>query len=132
MSKTKDAMGQVRDLSDAELGTAQGEARDALFRLKLQSFTNQVQNTASIRKKRRDLARLLTVMNGRGKGEGQGAAPARAPKSVKPAVAKAPKAVKAAAPAASKKAAPAKKSAKKKEGKPCRPSRTRPTGESAA
>lgn len=97
MSKTKEALGRIRDLPDGELTEAADKVRDELFRLKLASYTNQVQDTASIRTKRRELARIMTVMAGRNQGlEVQAAAATEA----------------AAAPAPAK----AKKSTKKKEG----------------
>ena len=117
MSKTKEAMGRIRDLPADELVQAIDKTRDDLFRLKLASYTNQVQDTASIRTKRRELARILTVLGNRVNGRegqatpGEAAAP-KAKAAAKPAPAKA--AAKAAAPKA--KAAKAAKTTQKKEG----------------
>jgi large subunit ribosomal protein L29 len=90
MSKSKDALGKIRDLPDDELGQAADQARDELFRLKLQSYTNQVQDTASIRNKRRELARILTISAGRARGTevqaaqaSTGAEPAAEPETAK-------------------------------------------------
>jgi large subunit ribosomal protein L29 len=65
MSKRKEALGRIRDLPDEELGQAHGRAREELFRLKLGNYTNQVENTVSVRHKRRELARILTVQRAR-------------------------------------------------------------------
>jgi ribosomal protein L29 len=40
-------------------------AQDDLFRLKLGLHTNQVENTASVRIKRREIAKIITVMRAR-------------------------------------------------------------------
>jgi large subunit ribosomal protein L29 len=65
MSKRREALGRVRDLPDDELGQAHTRAREELFRLKLGNYTNQVENTISVRLKRRELARILTVQRAR-------------------------------------------------------------------
>lgn len=117
MSKRKEALARIRDLPDDELGQAHGRAREELFRLKLGNYTNQVENTVSVRHKRRELARIITIQRARDlqletQAEGGGSA------TEKPA----PKAEKKPAAAPKKKAkaekAPAKAKAKKsgKEG----------------
>ena len=68
MSKTKEALERIRDLPDDELEQALERARDEYFRLKLGLYTNQVENTMSIRAKRREVARILTVMRAREQG----------------------------------------------------------------
>ena len=45
--------------------TALATTRDELFRLQLGQYTNQVTSTAALTSKRRDIARILTVLNGR-------------------------------------------------------------------
>ena len=65
MSKRKEALVRVRDLPDDELGQAHVRAREELFRLKLGNYTNQVENTVSVRHKRRELARILTIQRAR-------------------------------------------------------------------
>lgn len=65
MSKRKEALARIRDLPDDELGQAHGRAREELFRLKLGNYTNQVENTVSVRHKRRELARILTIQRAR-------------------------------------------------------------------
>jgi len=65
MSKRKEALARIRDLPDDELGQAHERAREELFRLKLGNYTNQVENTVSVRHKRRELARILTIQKAR-------------------------------------------------------------------
>jgi large subunit ribosomal protein L29 len=65
MSKRKEALEQIRDLPDDELTQSLARARDELFRLKLGMYTNQVENTASVRAKKREVARILTVIAAR-------------------------------------------------------------------
>jgi large subunit ribosomal protein L29 len=111
MSKRKEALARIRDLPDDELGQAHERAREELFRLKLGNYTNQVENTVSVRHKRRELARILTIQKARSleletQAEGGGAATERpAPKA---------KATKA---AAKTKAAPKKKAKPEKSAK---------------
>lgn len=65
MSKSKDALERVRDLPDNELVQALDRARDEYFRLQLGLHTNQVENTRSVRAKRREVARILTIVRAR-------------------------------------------------------------------
>ena len=67
MSKLKAELERIRDLPDEELGQALDRARDEMFRLKLGHYTNQVENTASLRAKRREVARIQTVISNRSK-----------------------------------------------------------------
>jgi large subunit ribosomal protein L29 len=86
MSKTKEALERIRDLPDEELVSALDRARDELFRLKLGNYTNQVENAVSIRGKRRELARIKTVIRARELGfESQAAASTKEAKPAKPA-----------------------------------------------
>ena len=55
----------IRDKSDEELAASLDRAKDELFRLKLNRFTNQLENVMTIRQKRREVARILTVMSAR-------------------------------------------------------------------
>ncbi|MFT3691574.1 MAG: 50S ribosomal protein L29 [Kofleriaceae bacterium] len=97
MSKTNESLTKLRDHSDEELTALLATTRDELFRLKLGQYTNQVTSTAGMVTKRRDIARILTVLNGRKAGTEK-----QAQKSAE------------AAPATAE-AAPAKKSSKKKK-----------------
>jgi large subunit ribosomal protein L29 len=65
MSKVKEGLDRIRDLPDDELGQAHDRAREELFRLRLGNYTNQVENTVSLRFKRRELARILTIQRAR-------------------------------------------------------------------
>jgi ribosomal protein L29 len=79
MSKTKEALERLRDLPDHELDQALERARDEFFRHKLGLYTNQVENTMSVRAKRREVARILTLQRARAMGlekQAQGSAAA--------------------------------------------------------
>ena len=56
---------EIRDRSDQELLDSRDRARDELFRLKLGRFTNQLTNVMQIRQKRREIARIETVISAR-------------------------------------------------------------------
>jgi large subunit ribosomal protein L29 len=84
VSKVQTNLAQLRDQPAEELQQALAQTRDELFRLQLGQYTNQVTSTAAITSKRRDIARILTVLRGRELGlETQAAkkeeAPAEAP-----------------------------------------------------
>ena len=68
MSKINQNLEKLRDQSDDELRTALTEARDELFRLHLGQHTNQVTSTALLKTKRRDIARIETILRGRALG----------------------------------------------------------------
>lgn len=79
MSKAREGLDRIRDLPDDELVQAHDRAREELFRLRLGNYTNQVENTISLRLKRREVARILTVQRARELAlEGQAAGDARA------------------------------------------------------
>ncbi len=81
MSKASTTLEQLRDQPDEELVQALARTRDELFRLRLGQHTNQVTSTAELRTKRRDIARILTILRGRGLGleaQAQKTAPAPA------------------------------------------------------
>jgi large subunit ribosomal protein L29 len=65
MSQTGELLERIRDLPDNELAQALDRARDEMFRLKLGVHTNQVENPLSLRAKRREIARILTVQTAR-------------------------------------------------------------------
>jgi len=72
MSKVSTNLEQLRDQPDEELRQVLARTRDELFRLRLGQHTNQVTSTAELRSKRRDIARIMTILRGRGLGlEGQ-------------------------------------------------------------
>ena len=65
MSKIGTTLTSMRDLPDDELRALLVTTRDDLFRLQLGQYTNQVTSTALMTTKRRDIARILTLLNGR-------------------------------------------------------------------
>jgi large subunit ribosomal protein L29 len=68
VSKNAQNLSTLRDQTDDELKTKLADTRDELFRLQLGQYTNQVTSTALITTKRRDVARILTILNGRQSG----------------------------------------------------------------
>jgi large subunit ribosomal protein L29 len=65
MSKHATGLTQLRDLPDEELKQALVRTRDEQFRLHLGQYTNQVTSTAALMTKRRDIARILTILRAR-------------------------------------------------------------------
>ena len=73
MSKVSTILEQLRDQPDHELRQALVRTRDELFRLHLAQHTNQVTSTAALTEKRREIARILTILRSRALGaEAQG------------------------------------------------------------
>lgn len=68
MSKRGTTLEQLRDQPDEELQQALAQTRDDLFRLHLAQHTNQVTSSAELKAKRRDIARILTLLRGRALG----------------------------------------------------------------
>ena len=54
--------GELRELSTEELRHREGDLAEQLFALRLQQVTGQIDSPAKLRKTRRDLARVLTVL----------------------------------------------------------------------
>ena len=54
---------EVRELSLDELERRVAETRRELFNLRFQHATGQLENTGQLQKVRRNIARLLTVLN---------------------------------------------------------------------
>ncbi len=54
---------ELRDKSSQELRDKEHELAEQLFALRLQKVTGQLENPSRIREVRRDLARVLTVLN---------------------------------------------------------------------
>ena len=74
MSKVAVHLEQLRDLPDVELRQTLARTRDELFRLQLGQHTNQVTSTAALVQKRREIARILTILRARhlgGEAQGQ-------------------------------------------------------------
>jgi large subunit ribosomal protein L29 len=68
VSKVSVSLEALRDQPDEELRQALVRTRDELFRLQLGQYTNQVTSTAALTTRRRDIARILTVLRGRAAG----------------------------------------------------------------
>ena len=66
---------EIRERSDEELLQMKEDAETELFRVRLQNAIHQLDNTGQIKAKRRDIARINTVLNERAKAEGS--APAK-------------------------------------------------------
>src|SRR5688572_18620938 len=65
MSKQSTTLAGLRDQPNEELQDALARTRDELFRLHLGQHTNQVTSTAQLTTKRRDIARIMTILRGR-------------------------------------------------------------------
>lgn len=65
MSQSTKNLQDLRDLPDDELRAKLAETRDELFRLQLGQYTNQVTSSASLTTKRRDIARIQTILRAR-------------------------------------------------------------------
>ena len=59
---------EIRDRTDEELKTLGAQLQEDLYLQRVQKATNQLENTASLRRLRRDLARVKTVQQARVKG----------------------------------------------------------------
>jgi large subunit ribosomal protein L29 len=55
-------LSELRQMSAGDLGVKQREAREEVFRLRLKLRTSQLDNSATLRKARRELAQILTVL----------------------------------------------------------------------
>lgn len=58
--------GELRDMNDNELREQIDTARRELFGLRFQHATGELDNTASLKKAKKDVARALTVARERG------------------------------------------------------------------
>jgi len=65
VSKTSDSLEQLRDLPNEELHQALDRTRDELFRIQLGMHTNQVASPAELSSKRREVAKILTILRAR-------------------------------------------------------------------
>jgi large subunit ribosomal protein L29 len=118
----------LREKSVEDLRELRKTLQRDVFQNRLKNFTNRLDDTSSIRKSKRDLARVITLLHEREIGIARAAVPAASPskaelpaeKPSKPAKKAAPKAEAKSAPAAAEskpakaKKAPAKKAAAKK------------------
>jgi large subunit ribosomal protein L29 len=53
----------LRDMTDTELLLKLKEFREALFNLKFQHATGQLDNTAQLKKTRKNVAQVLTILS---------------------------------------------------------------------
>jgi large subunit ribosomal protein L29 len=65
VSKHATALEQLRDMPDEELKQALDRTRDELFRIQLGMHTNQVASPAQLDTKRREIAKILTILRSR-------------------------------------------------------------------
>lgn len=56
---------QLREQSTEELNKTLRDMEDQLYKLRFQKSTGQIENPVKIREVRRDIARVLTVLNER-------------------------------------------------------------------
>lgn len=56
---------ELRDCTVDRLGELEKQLRREIFDARIKNYTNQLDDTASIRRARRNLARVLTVMSER-------------------------------------------------------------------
>ena len=61
---------ELKELTIDDLRQKEVELAEQLFALRLQKVTGQLDNPAKLRNVRRDLARVLTVVNEKSAGEG--------------------------------------------------------------
>jgi ribosomal protein L29 len=60
---------EIRDRTNDELRDSLMRAKDELFRLHLSRHTNQLENVMQVKAKRREIARIATVLSGRKSGK---------------------------------------------------------------
>ena len=56
---------EIRDMSDAEIEDKIAQNQEELFRLRFRSATQQLENPSLIRKLRREVARMKTILTQR-------------------------------------------------------------------
>jgi large subunit ribosomal protein L29 len=55
----------IRERTDAELRELEAELKEKLWKSRFRNFTNQLDDTASIKNIRRDIARVKTILTQR-------------------------------------------------------------------
>jgi large subunit ribosomal protein L29 len=68
---------EIRDLTDTEIEDQIGQNQEELFRLRFRSATQQLENPSLIKKLRRDIARMKTILRQRVDEPAAGATSAR-------------------------------------------------------
>ncbi len=66
---------ELRECTVDRLNDLEATLRRQIFESRIKNFTNQLDDTASIRRARRDLARVKTILSERAKGDAVEAAP---------------------------------------------------------
>ena len=56
---------EIREQGDAELESRVKQLEEQLFGFRMKRYTNQLENTMNIRKARRDIARIRTILAAR-------------------------------------------------------------------
>lgn len=56
---------EMRERSDEELRKMLDDTKNSLFKLRIKNATHQLENTGDIKKNRREIARILTIMKER-------------------------------------------------------------------
>lgn len=56
---------ELRELTEEELRLKEGELAERLFALRVQKVTGQLENPSKVTEAKRDMARVLTVLNER-------------------------------------------------------------------
>ena len=62
---------ELREKTDGELNELETELREELFRLRMKHFTGQLQRVTDLKEKRRDIARIRTILRERELAEAQ-------------------------------------------------------------
>lgn len=62
-------LSELKEMSPADLRVKERETREELFRFRLKLRTNQLDNRAGYKKARRELARVLTLINQKARAE---------------------------------------------------------------
>ncbi|MFP4135436.1 MAG: 50S ribosomal protein L29 [Candidatus Acetothermia bacterium] len=56
---------EIRDMTDEELQEKAGELKEKLFNLRFQKSTGELDNTAELKKTKKDIARVKTIQRER-------------------------------------------------------------------
>lgn len=56
---------ELREKSVQELADLEKQLRDELFRLRMKHFTGQLQQVSELKERKRDIARIQTILNER-------------------------------------------------------------------
>ena len=62
-------LSELKEMSAADLRVKERETREELFRFRLKLRTNQLDNRAGYKRARRELARVLTLINQKARAE---------------------------------------------------------------